>query len=371
MKHKLISTFFGNQSICRFFFILLCIFACQIFFQAQTLNTRGEDNQDIQIPRNFRENPMALQRSLQKQEALPLMNTTLPDAQLNRGESSASIAAAPTIGSVDPSFASNVTEGTATVNSTAVQADGKILIGGFYSSVNGVSRRCLERLNADGTRDVTFNPGGAGANSTVYVILPLADGKILVSGNFTAYNGTLRGRIARLNSDGTLDSTFSVTAGANASIHDTIIQPDGKILIGGNFVTFDGTIRNRVARLNSDGTLDQNFNPNVNGFTEEMVLQPDNKIVIGGIFTTVGGTGRTGVARINSDGSLDTTFNPGSGVQFFDGNPGNVYGMERQADGKILIGGDFDRYNGTQSLDIARLNTDGSLDFSFAPSTKR
>jgi uncharacterized delta-60 repeat protein len=363
MKYKLI---FNLRS---FGSILFCILASQIPFQAQTLKIQGEKNQEIMIPKNFRKNAASLQRSLQKQEVLPMMNNELPTIPVNNNGITSSVVTAPTVGGIDPSFSGNVTDGTATVNSTAVQPDGKILVGGFFSTVNGVSRRSLERLNPDGTRDLTFNPGGIGANGTVYVIVPLSDGKILISGGFTTYNATVRGRLARLNADGTLDSTFNISVGANSSIQDVVIQPDGKILISGNFTTFDTVVRNRVARLNADGTLDTVFNPNINGFTEELLLQPDGKIVIGGAFSTVGGVGRNSVARINADGSLDTTFNPGSGVLFFDGNLGNVYGMERQPDGKILIGGDFDTYNGFQAIDIVRLNTDGSFDFSFGAFT--
>ena len=187
------------------------------------------------------------------------------------------------LGSVDPRFNVNLEEGNAAVYSLAIQADGKFLIGGTFSEIGGVARGNLERFNSDGTPDATFNPGGLGANAQVYTVHVLPDGKILIGGFFTSYNGQNAQKIARLNSDGTLDTSFSVQGtSVNSGVQDLVIQPDGKLLIAGNFTGFDGIQRNRVARLNADGTLDTTFNPNVNGFVEELVLQPDGKIVAAG-----------------------------------------------------------------------------------------
>ena len=273
------------------------------------------------------------------------------------------------VGGIDLGFGASVTEGSSSALSLAVQPDGKFLVGGLYTGVGGAARGSLERFNADGTRDAAFNPGGAGANGSVYVILVLPDGKLMISGGMTAYNGASCLRICRLNANGTLDATFSVQGtSTNGTIQDMVFQTDGKILISGNFTAFNGITRTRVARLNADGTLDTTFNPNINGFTEEIVLQPDGKIFIGGAFTTVGGVGRRGVARLNADGTLDTAFNPGTGAGA-SGSGGSVFAAERQADGKFLIGGFFDNYNGTTRQNVARLNTDGSLDATFNPNT--
>jgi len=271
----------------------------------------------------------------------------------------------PDAGGIDTSFLPNVTEGNAQVNSLAWQPDGKALVGGFFTSVNGSPRSCLERYNADGTRDTTFNPGGSGANNIVYAILVLPDNKIMIAGGFTLYNGATARSIARLNPDGTLDPTFSTLGTAfNGPLHDIVIQPDGKILATGNFTNYNGTARNYAARLNTDLTLDTGFNPNPNAFTEELVLQNDGKIVITGDFTMVSATARGGVARLNSDGTLDTGFNVGTGAISL-GGPGGVYAADIQPDGKILVGGVFDTFNGQNRPNVARLNTNGSVDTSF------
>jgi uncharacterized delta-60 repeat protein len=270
------------------------------------------------------------------------------------------------VSGVDPSFAADVSEGSSPIYSIATQPDGKFLAAGGFTSLDGVKRGGLERFNVDGTPDAAFNPSGTGADGAVFVVIVLPDGKLMISGNFTRYNGVAAVRIARLNQDGSLDSSFSPQGtSANAGPQDMIIQPDGKILICGNFTLFNGTIRNRVARLNADGTLDTAFNPNVNNYVEELVLQPDGKIFIGGDFTSVGGTSRNGVARLNADGTLDSSFNVGTGVTNSFQTGGQVYAAERQSDGKIIIGGIFNFYNGVARNNIARLNTDGSLDITF------
>jgi uncharacterized delta-60 repeat protein len=270
---------------------------------------------------------------------------------------------APANGSLDASFVGGVTEGKVQVYVSAVQPDGKILVGGGFSFANGTEKNTLTRLNADGTLDATFNQGGAGPNSVVYDIAILADGKILIAGLFGTYNGVVKTGIARLNADGTLDATFnSGGTGVVGTVHSVNVQNDGKILISGNIVAYNGTAKFAVVRLNADGTLDAGFvTPFTNNlFVEDVELQTDGKIVIAGGFT-VGSPLRAGVARLNTDGSLDTTFNPNGG-----GTNNGVFALDIQPDGKILIGGNFTLYNGAPSANVARLNAaDGSLDSSF------
>ena len=269
------------------------------------------------------------------------------------------------LGNLDPAFGADIAQGSTQVYSLAIQADGKFLVGGNFTAIDGLTRGSLERFGFEGNRDAGFNVGGTGANGAVYVIVVLASGKIMIAGSFTIYNQLSSQRVARLNADGTLDSTFSAQGSStNAAVQDMIVLPDGKILICGSFTSFNGTVRNRVARLNGDGTLDSTFNPDANGFVEELILQPDGRIIIGGTFTTVGGTARAGISRLNANGTVDSTFNVGNGV----GN-GAIYAAERQTDGKILIGGLFSSYNNFARNNVARLNIDGSLDMTFNPNT--
>src|SRR5690606_28104299 len=118
------------------------------------------------------------------------------------------------------------------------------------------------------------------------------DGKIVIGGNFTTYNGAGRNRIARLNADSSMDTSFDPGLGANFIVYSTAIQTDGKILIGGNFTTYNGTFMNRITRLNTDGSLDTSFNSGYpNSTVSTIAIQNDGKIIIGGNFTTYNGTG--------------------------------------------------------------------------------
>ncbi|HEX6289423.1 MAG TPA: delta-60 repeat domain-containing protein [Herpetosiphonaceae bacterium] len=244
----------------------------------------------------------------------------------------------------------------------ALQPDGKVLLGGMFTSVGGTARTRIARLNADGTLDTSFNPG-SGANSAVWALALQPDGKVLLGGDFWAINGTGRNGIARLNADGTLDTSFNPNPGVDSYVYALALQPDGKVLLGGMFTSVGGTARNSIARLNTDGTLDTSFNPGsgVDSYVHALALQPDGKVLLGGSFSSVGGTARTRIARLNADGSLDTSFNPGANS--------TVRTLALQPDGKVLLGGDFTSVGGTARTRIARLNADGTLDTSFNPGT--
>jgi uncharacterized delta-60 repeat protein len=253
-------------------------------------------------------------------------------------------------GDLDTGFNPNANN---TVNSIAVQADGKVLIGGDFSSAGGTRNR-IARLNADGSLDNGFNPN---ANSTVNSIAVQTDGKAFIGGNFDTVGGLPRSRIARLNADGSLDASFNRIA--NNLVSSLAVQGDGKVLIGGSFTTVGGVTRDYIARLNADGSLDTGFNPEVSGSVNGIAVQWDGKVLIGGSFSNVGGVTRNRIARLNADGSLDTGFNPNAN--------GSVYCLAVQADGNVLMGGNFFTVGGLTRNYIARLNADGSLDTGFNP----
>jgi uncharacterized delta-60 repeat protein len=247
------------------------------------------------------------------------------------------------------------------VYSLAVQADGKILVGGSFTTLGGQTRNCIGRLNSDGTLDTAFNPGTDGY---VYSLAVQADGKILVGGGFTTLGGQTRNYLGRLNSDGALDATFNPGAGGGSypSVRSLAVQADGKILVGGSFTTLSGQPRNYLGRLNSDGTVDTTFNPGAGGsyaYVNSLAVQADGKIVVGGYFTTLGGQPRNYIGRLESDGTLDPTFNPGAGT--------SVSSLVVQADGKILVGGYFTTLGGQPRNYIGRLESDGTLDPTFNP----
>ncbi|MEM6321521.1 MAG: delta-60 repeat domain-containing protein, partial [Bacteroidota bacterium] len=164
-------------------------------------------------------------------------------------------------------------------------------------------------LSQDGSLDTSFDPG-SGTNATVQSVAVQSDGKVLIGGDFTTVNGTSRARIARLNADGSLDTSFDPGSGTNGDVQSVAVQSDGKVLIGGFFTTVDGTGRRRIARLNADGSLDTSFDPGsgTNATVQSVAVQSDGKVLIGGDFTSVDGTSRNSIARLNADGSLDTSF---------------------------------------------------------------
>jgi uncharacterized delta-60 repeat protein len=265
-------------------------------------------------------------------------------------------------GDVDLSFDPGSGVG-GTVNAVVVQPDGKVLIGGYFGTVKGLLRSNVARLNADGSGDPTFNPGtgvAGGDYAMVNSVVLQSDGKVLIGGDFTTVNGTNRNGIARLNANGSLDSGFNPGIGA-AYVRSIALQPDGKVVIGGIYV--NGTNFNKIARLNANGSLDSGFNPGTpaDGRVFSVVLQPDGKVLVGGTFTKMNGTNRNGIARLNANGSLDSSFNPGTAY-------GGVYSLALQPDGKVLISGTF-YLNGTNFNNIARLNANGSVDSSFNPGT--
>lgn len=251
-------------------------------------------------------------------------------------------------GSFDTTF--NATKGVlGDVHVVAIQDDGKILIGGRIEKYGGVVRKNIVRVNSDGTLDTSFDVG-TGANSgtsasSVNDIKVQTDGKIMIVGSFQNYNGTKRAGIARLNPDGSLDTSFDTGNGANSSINSVSITEDGKYLISGFFGSFNGIGRTRAARLNSDGSLDDTFVPDINStahlFISKSHVQKDGKVIL---------AGQNYFSRLNSDGSKDMTFNGGEiGVNE------RVLSFDVQSDNKVVIGGWFTIYNTTPRNRIARL----------------
>jgi trimeric autotransporter adhesin len=267
------------------------------------------------------------------------------------------------------------------VQAIAVQPDGKIIIGGYFISVQGVPRNHLARLNADGSLDTTFDPK---PDKSVSEIVLQPDGKILLGGEFTslqpkgAASATERQYAARLNADGSLDTGFDPKP--NALVFCIAVQSDGKVVIGGKFTSLQPngasvpTPRHYIARVNADGSLDTGFDPQADNAVLNLLEQADGKLLLAGWFTTLqsGGapspTTRARVARLNADGSLDQGFNPN-----IIGGESTALSLALQADGKILIGGNYTMLqpNGaavpTPRQHLSRVNADGSLDMSFDP----
>ena len=254
-----------------------------------------------------------------------------------------------------------------TIRVVVVQPDGKILLGGDFTTLspNGgpaVTRNRIARLNPDGTLDAAFNPD---ADETVYSIAVQADGKIVAGGYFFNIGGQVRIHIARL--DAVTGVADSFDPNADNIVQAVAVQPDGRILLGGVFTTLSPNggapvVRDRIARLNPDGTLDTAFNPGANDLVYTIVLQADGKILAGGTFTGIGGQARNFIARLDATTGLADSFNPN--VQM---TGGHILAIAVQADGKILAGGWFTSVSGQSRNNIARLDATTGLADSFEP----
>jgi uncharacterized delta-60 repeat protein len=283
-----------------------------------------------------------------------------------------------TDGSVDTSFDIGTGFDTS-VNKILQQSDGKLVVAGGFSTykavinpatggiISGHFVKKIVRLNTDGSLDTSFN-AGSGFNNPTTSIIQQSDGKFVVGGTFTTYNGTSANRIVRLNTDGSVDTSFNAGTGFNAFVNRVLKQTDGKLVVAGGFTTYNGTSANRIIRLNNDGTRDNSFNIGAEisnaEFVYEMIQQSDGKIIIGGdVISTYNGISANKIVRLNTDGSLDTSFNAGSG---FNNPPTSII---QQSDGKLVVGGTFTTYNGISANRIIRLNTNGTRDSSFNTGT--
>jgi uncharacterized delta-60 repeat protein len=393
-----------------------------------------------------------------------------------------------TNGTLDSTFASRKIAGW--VNVISFQ-NGKLIVGGNPQRINGVKCGCIARLLSDGTLDATFDSDTYATGTGVAAILVQSDDRILIGGGFK-FQSVPCENLARLNADGSFDSTY-MTNGAggagNSGVYSLVQQPDGKVLVGGDYTILNGTPVSYLGRLNGDSSdgpgwiefdpptyevsegagvvmltlrrtggsqgdvavnfhtengeaiggsdfqsqsgvvvfhdgeteqqifieinddteiedlesfrvvlsdpsggaalgfiseatvfiqdndgpagQDSDFAPLPDGIdlpVEAIALQSDGKILIGGNFLQVGRVSRYGVARLQPDGSLDTAFDPGSGLKF-NGNPADARLIRIQGDGEILIAGAFNSVNGLSRNHIARLNTNGVLDASFDAGT--
>lgn len=286
------------------------------------------------------------------------------------------------------------------VRCSAIQSDGKILIGGTFHSFNGFDRKGITRLNTNGTIDTTFNPvSGNAYYGDVNSIAIQNDDKIVCAGL----------SLTRFNSDGSQDNSFAHLSFGSGFAHDLAIQDNGKIIVVGSFeiggyknifrLNTDGTLDNSFTGLNlelynqiysvsikedgriiiggnfpfglkcllTDGSNDNTFNAGTSQYDKILstFIQTDGKILIGGRFASYAGVERSRIARLETDGALDYSFDPGTGVIGVFNETTNVTAISVQDDGKILIGGFFTEYNGIERNNLARINSDGTLDTGF------
>lgn len=200
-------------------------------------------------------------------------------------------------------------------------------------------------------------------NGLVRTVVVQPDGKVLIGGDFTEIFPTgTRNRIARLNRDGTVDATFNPNA--SGPVYAIALQADGNIIVGGNFAAIGGQSRANIARLEATTGAADSFSPDASMPIYALAVQPDGKILAGGSFVTIGGQTRLSIARLDPSTGQADSFNPSAN--------NSVNAITLKADGRILLGGDFTSLSpnggGTVTRNyLARINPDGTLDNAFVP----
>lgn len=196
-------------------------------------------------------------------------------------------------GNIDPTFNASVQYSNGSVIAIKLQADGKILVGGNFTVINGVARAGVARLNPDGTLDNTFDPpnlfSDAGLGRVIYGIGIQSDGKIVIAGHLYGTLFNYRPGVQRLNTNGSIDTTFTVVPNTG-TIYDLEIQSDDKIVIGG---------LSGISRLNPGGSVDSSFNANFASSVKDIKIQPDGKILA---------CGPGYLVRLDTFGQPDQTF---------------------------------------------------------------
>ncbi|MEW6157485.1 MAG: hypothetical protein AB1813_08640 [Verrucomicrobiota bacterium] len=260
-------------------------------------------------------------------------------------------------GSLDYSFDPGLPT-TSGLRSIAIQSDGRIIIAGIFDKVGGIARTNIARLHADGSVDLSFN---AGRPIDILSVAVQTDGKTLAAGRFTSFNRLNRRGLVRLNPNGEMDTGFNSGTGPSGTVRCVTVQPDGRILIGGEFLTFNGVSRRGIARLNSDGSLDLSFDPEggARGWVYCVAAREDGKLLLGGDFTTFAGVSANRIVQLDSSGKVDATFNVGAGADSV------VHSITIQQNGQILVMGEFTRFNNAIRNRIARLDPNGNLDLPF------
>ncbi len=259
-------------------------------------------------------------------------------------------------GSLDSGFAVNTDD---EVYAIARQADGRLLLGGRFTQVNGSAINRLVRLLPDGSVDGSFDIGGGFADGTVRSVLVQKDGRIVVGGSFSEFNGQVIANLVRLHPNGDLDDSLSSVAngGANQVVRSLHQQSDDKLLVAGQFTAINGVSQAYLSRFNVDGSFDAGFQPNINSSVLSVTQLQGGDVLIGGAFTSVNGSNARLVTVLRLNGTLDSAFSQAAPTI-----NGLVYSAMEQADGEVLLGGIFQSVNDPSIENLTRLTRHGHLD---------
>jgi len=252
-------------------------------------------------------------------------------------------------------------------------------LGGVFHKSTHATFHNIRQHDAGGGLDLSFDPR-LGLDGVGKAITIQSNGKVIAGGQFTSANGVQRNRIVRFNIDGSVDQSFDPGDGFDDEVLALLVQPDGKIVVGGKFKKYNNKWRMGIARLNPDGSLDDSFqvgrgvHSDQNGWVHSLAIQnqaslsgskgakEEYKIIVAGCFTRYNFVPAYSLARIHLNGKLDMSFDTSKGVQ------GIVHGVCTDGNGDIVIGGFFDKYDGVPRNNVARVRGEsGRNDSSFDP----
>ena len=241
-------------------------------------------------------------------------------------------------------------------------ADNKLLVSGFFRYFNNQNVQNFVKLNWDGTLDPSFKHGES-ANGEINAIVVQDDEKIILAGKFREYNGYKAGRIVRLLSNGMIDSTFDTGIGFDSTVKNMILLPNGSLLVSGDFSRYNGQTAHKIIKLNSNGTRDHSFTPwhNLSAFAtcDAMSVTGNGKILVGGTLEYSIPSYRGYVNRLNANGTIDNTFNDTLKIW------GEVYSVLELTNGQIAVGGKFYSDSIVPNSGLIRLHSNGILDTNF------
>lgn len=262
-------------------------------------------------------------------------------------------------GAVDTSFSSpTFGYGSGTINPSGFVfgPNGEIYVYGGFERVNDVARPRLARLLHSGALDPSFSPG-SGPNNYIYAMTVLSNGQPVVGGDFTSFNGVPAGRIARLTTTGALDPAFATGAGFSSQVNFVAELPNGSVFVGSSGNVYNGAFVGGGARLNANGSLDPTFSYPLNGRTDALAILPGNRLLVTGGVTALT---QPGVRVLEANGSISTAIAAPT-VRF----PARARVIAPLPGGKVLVAGDFTHVNGAPAPFVMRLNADLSRDASF------
>ncbi|MFN7140557.1 MAG: FG-GAP-like repeat-containing protein, partial [Limisphaerales bacterium] len=285
-------------------------------------------------------------------------------------------------GSLDTSFDPGSGAREDWVKNIRVLNDQRIMVVGWFRGFGNQPHNKVVRLHPNGSVDTSFAPVRFHDRSSVYALSVQADGKYLISGHFTNVNTFQHEGVARLNTDGSLDNTFNAQVGVNDFVETVQALENGKILVGGFFTSVNGQVRQRIARLNADGSLDTEFLPLPDQYLLSMTLESQRKVIIVGGFSLISGVPRSGVARLNLESPQPSLGNTAGYPRIFwqnesglvaawlfdeEGFAGNYTIPGRGPEWKVCGGADFDNDGQFDLLWYNSLN--GRLEISLLENT--